>query len=134
MIYMVQNKNCKKKPGNQCKKNSRKVSRKSSKKKPARKSSRSSSKKKSSRNLSKIKLPQPNKRYSLRKYGYSVSKADKTRKTSLKKASKDYGAVPVIRRLNLARNLQSDETSSKAKNIMAKDVKWLSDQYKTGKI
>lgn len=97
---------------------------------PPKKKSRKTSRKKS-RNTQ---LPKPRKQNSLRKHGYSTEKADKTRKTSLKRAAKEYGTVPVIRRLNLARNLQSNKTSGTAKRKMSRDIKWLSEQYKMGKI
>ena len=41
---------------------------------------------------------------SLSRYGYSLSKSDKKRKTSLNKASKKHGTLTVLRRINLIRN------------------------------
>ncbi len=72
----------------------------------------------------------------LSKYGYSTSKTQAQRRASLKKSSKKNGALPVLRRLNLIRNLTSTVTSKKtrkAHEIMSKDVEFMKKIYKDEK-
>lgn len=59
----------------------------------------------------------------LSKYGYTTSENKEKRESSLKRASKKHGTLPILRRLNLIRNYQADE---KAKRVMSKDVKFMS--------
>jgi hypothetical protein len=63
-------------------------------------------------------------------YGYSLSKSEKARKTSLKRASKKEGTLPVLRRLNLIRNYTAIDTN---KSKMTKDVDYLKKEYKKEK-
>jgi hypothetical protein len=68
----------------------------------------------------------------LSKYVYSTSKKQSQRRSSLKKTSKKHGALPVLKRLNLIRNLTSTETSDKTKkahDIMSKDVEYMKKLY-----
>lgn len=68
----------------------------------------------------------------LSKYGYSTSKKQSQRRESLKRTSKKYGALPVLKRLNLIRNITSTETSEKTKkahDIMSKDVEYMKKLY-----
>lgn len=68
-------------------------------------------------------LPKPEKEVSLRRYGYSTHKSEAVRHKALKKASQIHGYHKVLRRLNLLRNFQADPN---AKDIMSKDVKFMS--------
>lgn len=71
-------------------------------------------------------LPKFNKELSLRKQGYSVHKKDQSRHHALEKAAKKYGALKVLRHLNLARNYQ---VVPSAKSVLAADVKFMSAYY-----
>lgn len=78
-------------------------------------------------------LPQPDVNgIHLTKYGYSTSKKQSQRRTSLKRTSKIHGALPVLKRLNLIRNITSTTTSSKTKkahDVMSKDVEYMKKLY-----
>jgi hypothetical protein len=50
-------------------------------------------------------LPQPGQGYHLSKFGYSLSHKKSSRQSSLKAASKKYGTLPVLKRVNLIRNI-----------------------------
>lgn len=68
----------------------------------------------------------------LSKYGYSTTKTQSKRRSSLKRSSKKHGALPVLKRLNLIRNITSTETSEKTKkvhDIMSKDVEYMKKLY-----
>lgn len=68
----------------------------------------------------------------LSKYGYSTSKKQSQRRASLKRTSKKHGALPVLKRLNLIRNITSTETSEKTKkahDVMSKDVEYMKKLY-----
>lgn len=68
----------------------------------------------------------------LSKYGYSTSKTQSKRRESLKRTSKKHGALPVLKRLNLIRNITSTETSEKTKkahDVMSKDVEYMKKLY-----
>ena len=68
----------------------------------------------------------------LSKYGYSTSKTQSKRRSSLKRTSKKHGALPVLKRLNLIRNITSTKTSEKTKkahDIMSKDVEYMKKLY-----
>jgi hypothetical protein len=93
-------------------KNSKNFKKKASKKsKSSKKStiSRSGSKSAGLRRTSSGKLkvlpPVDNSNIHLSDYGYSLSKSKTSRKGSLKRASKKEGTLPVLRRLNLIRNI-----------------------------
>jgi hypothetical protein len=77
-------------------------------------------------------LPQPGQGYHLSKFGYSLSQKRNSRQSSLKMASKKYGTLPVLKRLNLIRNITSSEY--KTKNKLTEDVKFLKQLYKKEKI
>ena len=49
-------------------------------------------------------LPKIDNNISLSSFGYKLSKSNKARKTSLKKASNKYGSLNVLRRVNLIKN------------------------------
>ncbi len=68
-------------------------------------------------------LPEIGKEISLRKYGYATNKNTEIRHNALLKASNDLGDLKAMRHLILIRNYQADP---KAKEIMSKDVKFLS--------
>ncbi len=78
-------------------------------------------------------LPQPDPNgIHLSKYGYSTSKKESQRRSSLKRTSKKYGALPVLKRLNLIRNITSTTTSEKTKkahNVMSRDVNYMKKLY-----
>lgn len=75
----------------------------------------------------KTKLPQLDDYFHLRTYGYSIDKPEKERHEALEKAIKSTDVLYVLRRLNLARNLQS---FGKAKKIMSEDVEYLKKRKK----
>lgn len=72
-------------------------------------------------------LPKIGRELSLRKYGYSTHKPASKRHESLKKASSRSGSLKVLRHLNLLRNYQADD---KAKNVLGKDVKYMSQLHR----
>ena len=75
-------------------------------------------------------LPALGKEISLRKYGYDTDKNMQERHTALDKASKKYSRLSVLRRLNLAANIQpNDNQGQKITDVMRKDVDYLSKQY-----
>jgi hypothetical protein len=79
----------------------------------------------SKRNL----LPQPDTKYHhLSKYGYKLSSKKELRHNSLKKASKRYGTLPVLKRVNLIRNITNPQLK-KNKNKLASDVKFMTQLY-----
>lgn len=71
-------------------------------------------------------LPKPSKDASLGKYGYKVHNKASSRRRSLKRASKKYGTLPVLRRLNLIANYTADVEN---KQRMRSDVKHLQNVY-----
>jgi len=76
-------------------------------------------------------LPKPDKNVHLSKYGYETSKKASTRKASLKRASAKIGALPVLKRLNLIRNITRPDLE--VKNILSKDVEYMKKIYKKEK-
>jgi hypothetical protein len=74
-----------------------------------------------------ILLPRPGDEIHLSSQGYTTHQNDTQRKASLKRASKKYGALPVLRRLNLIRNITAPELP--AHKIMGKDVKYMKSVY-----
>ena len=73
-------------------------------------------------------LPQPGQGYHLSKFGYSLSHKKSSRQSSLKAASKKYGTLPVLKRINLIRNITSSEYETK--NKLSTDVKFMKELYK----
>jgi hypothetical protein len=73
-------------------------------------------------------LPQPGQGYHLSKFGYSLSHKKSSRQSSLKAASKKYGTLPVLKRVNLIRNITSSEYETK--NKLTADVKFMKQLYK----
>jgi len=76
-------------------------------------------------------LPHPDKSASaphLSKTGYSTAKKSSSRHTSLKKASAKYGTLPVLKRLNLIRNITAPDL--KAHKVMSQDVEYTKKLYK----
>lgn len=71
-------------------------------------------------------LPKLDDKIHLTKYGYGIHKSDKYRRTALKAASRDYGVLPVLRRLNLIRNYQAVPENKK---IFTRDVEYLKNMY-----
>jgi len=77
-------------------------------------------------------LPIPNPNVHLSKQGYSTDKPSSQRHSSLKRSSKKYGTLPVLKRLNLIRNLTSTKTSDKTNKvheIMSSDVEYMKKLY-----
>lgn len=72
-------------------------------------------------------LPKPSSTIHLADDGYSTHKSKSVRQKSLKKSSRKYGSLTVMKRLNLIRNLSRH--NSKQKNIMSQDVEFLKKQY-----
>lgn len=64
----------------------------------------------------------------LSKQGYSTAKKSSSRHESLKKSSKKYGTLPVLKRLNLIRNLTAPDLE--AHKVMSKDVEYMKKLYK----
>lgn len=89
------------------------------------------SSKKGSRKKSRKLLPQPDPDVHLSDDGYSTNKSAKSRQRALTRASKKYGSLSVMRRLNLIRNLS--RKGSKQKKIMSKDVEYLKKKYSKSK-
>jgi hypothetical protein len=83
--------------------------------------------KKSSRKL----LPKPNKNVHLSKYGYETSKKTSSRKSSLKRASSKMGVLPVLKRLNLIRNITRPDLE--VKKVLSKDVEFMKKIYEKEK-
>lgn len=73
-------------------------------------------------------LPKPGTKIHLSTFGYSTTANAETRHKALLKASKVENPLSILRRLNNIRNLQA--TGEKAKEVMAKDVEWMSKEYK----
>lgn len=71
-------------------------------------------------------LPKPDKSNTLSKFGYSLTHKLQSRQTSLKSASKKYGTLPVLKRLNLIRNLTVPE---KNKKKLSQDVEFMKRVY-----
>lgn len=71
-------------------------------------------------------LPKVNRKISLRRFGYSLKKTDKTRHASLVKASNELNPLKVLGRLNLIRNYTPE---SKNKIKLNKDVEFMSGVY-----
>jgi len=81
-------------------------------------------------------LPRPDPNVHLSKFGYATSKPAEKRHSSLKRSSKKYGTLPVLKRLNLIRNITSTKTSEKTKeahDVMSKDVEFMKKLYKNEK-
>ncbi|ANB50799.1 hypothetical protein [Powai lake megavirus] len=71
-------------------------------------------------------LPIPGGDIHLTQYGYSVHKSDKERQKALRDASRDYGELAVLRRMNLIRNIQAVPENKEA---MSRDVDYMSNLY-----
>lgn len=76
-------------------------------------------------------LPKPDPDIHLSSQGYSVARPTMKRQTALKRSSKEIGTLPVIRRLNLIRNLTKRGT--KNRKILSKDVDFMKKLYKKEK-
>jgi hypothetical protein len=72
-------------------------------------------------------LPPLDKNLSLSKFGYKLDKPEKTRRTSLKKASKKYSTISVLKRVNLIRNYS--KSIPKNYDKLSNDVDYLKKQY-----
>jgi len=73
-------------------------------------------------------LPRPSGDISLTKYGYKLHLKRNSKIRALRRASKKYGALPVLRHLNLIRNISKKGSVTKKK--LGKDVKLMSRLYK----
>ena len=73
-------------------------------------------------------LPKPSGDMSLSEFGYKVSKSEEDRRNALVDAVKEYGALVVLRHLNLLRNYQSVKRN---KQRMSDDVEYLKRKYAT---
>ena len=76
-------------------------------------------------------LPKPSKDMSLRKYGYSTKKSSRERRKSLKRASKEIGTLPVLRRTVLIANYSKWNEPAEVK--MREDIEYLKNEYKKEK-
>ena len=77
-------------------------------------------------------LPKPDDQVHLSKFGYTLDKNQKKRQGSLKRASKKIGMLPVLKRVNLIRNITNPKLS-KNKHKLDVDVTFLSRMYKDEK-
>jgi hypothetical protein len=74
-------------------------------------------------------LPKPDTKYHhLSKYGYKLSSKKETRHNSLKRASKKYGTLPVLKRVNLIRNITNPQLIQNKKKL-ASDVNFMTQLY-----
>ena len=73
-------------------------------------------------------LPKPGDENHLSNFGYSLSHKRSSRRSSLKKASKKYGTLQVLKRVNLIRNITNPENEAKKK--LSSDVNFMKDLYK----
>jgi NDP-sugar pyrophosphorylase family protein len=64
----------------------------------------------------------------LTRNGYSLKKNSKERKTSLRRASKEIGMLPVLRHINAIRTLQKNNPDNFKK--LDQDVKFVQKEYK----
>jgi hypothetical protein len=76
-------------------------------------------------------LPKPGDEYHLSKFGYSLTNKKSSRQSSLKAASKKFGTLPVLKRVNLIRNITNPEYETKKK--LTADVKFMKELYKKEK-
>ncbi len=72
-------------------------------------------------------LPEVNKKVSLRKHGYRLNRSKNERRRSLSRASRSYGTLPVLRRVNLIRNY-SKKYKEKYQTL-SNDVEYMKDKY-----
>lgn len=72
-------------------------------------------------------LPPLDKNLSLSRFGYKLDKPEKTRRSSLKKASKKYSTISVLKRVNLIRNYSKSIPENYDK--LSNDVDYLKKQY-----
>ena len=113
-------------------KNSRRTTNKTTQSKKTKKSSRTRRTSRTSRTNKKFNLlPKPGTEVHLSSTGYQVHKDDKIRQRALKKASKKYDTLEVLRRLNLIRNLTPKHTNTYKK--MSSDVDFMKKYYKHSK-
>lgn len=73
-------------------------------------------------------LPKPDPNIHLRDYGYSVDKNSGQRQRALKRASRELGTLPVLRRLNLIANYSKSDIEKEEK--MRNDVEYMKRQHK----
>lgn len=71
-------------------------------------------------------LPKPDKSNTLSRFGYSLTHKQTSRHNSLKSASKKYGTLPVLKRLNLIRNLTVPKDNKKK---LGQDVEFMKRIY-----
>jgi len=71
-------------------------------------------------------LPNPDKSNTLSRFGYSLLHKTNSRHSSLKSASKKYGTLPVLKRLNLIRNLTVPKEN---KTKLGQDVDYMKRVY-----
>lgn len=73
-------------------------------------------------------LPKPDPNVHLHDYGYVVNKNSEQRKKALKRASRELGTLPVLRRLNLLANYNKSNIEVEKK--MRDDVEYMKRQHK----
>lgn len=83
--------------------------------------------KKKSVKLRRTILPNIDDKNSLSKYGYKLTSSMSTRRKSLKKASKKYGTIQVLRRTNLIRNYSKSVPENYKK--LSDDVEYMKKVY-----
>lgn len=76
-------------------------------------------------------LPKPGKEVSLEAFGYGTHQPAHIRHKALEAASKKFGSLPILRRLNLLRNYQAHPA---AKKVMAADVEFMSVLHAKGRV
>lgn len=72
-------------------------------------------------------LPKPGDEIHLTNYGYNIHRPESTRRSALRKASRDSSILLVLRRLNLLRNYQALPEN---KDIMTQDVEYMKQLYR----
>ena len=76
-------------------------------------------------------LPEIDKNIHLRNYGYNVKDKPQSREKALKKASRELGTLPTLRRLNLIANY--NKWNPEVESKMRDDVEYLKYEYKKEK-
>ena len=76
-------------------------------------------------------LPKPDEKNHLSTFGYSLTKKKQSRHSSLKRASKKYGTLQVLKRVNLIRNITRPDLQNKKK--LTTDVNYMKKLYQKEK-
>jgi hypothetical protein len=80
---------------------------------------------------SQSRLPTPSKELSLSDNGYRLHNAVSTRHKALRKCAKKFGALTVLKRVNLIRNITQSNSNNEKR--LSEDVNYLKGLYKRNK-